>query len=297
MTMLIKLHIKRPHARNLAKLFQQIQRRRLRRTTASKMSPSRTLQVVFVIATFCAAVMQSDAQGYHPSFCCANWDSYTPQQFFDMAYGTSRIGQNGRKCRISRGGPTTACNHYVKYNTDGSNTWLGLSFQGVPGAGSGCCSSVSSCSTEVGAGAWLKSQHKEICCGPQASQDGYDPNFRCSNWDSYTPQQFYSMASGGSLIGENGRKCRIAQGGPTTACNYYVKYNTDGSNNWLGLSFQGVPGAGTGCCSSVSSCSTAAGAGAWLKLKHKKLCCEPTRRRPGWTITNGLPTLEHGGIP
>ena len=111
--------------------------------------------------------------GYHPSFCCANWDSYTPQQFFDMAYGTSRIGQNGRKCRISRGGPTTACNHYVKYNTDGSNTWLGLSFQGVPGAGSGCCSSVSSCSTEVGAGAWLKSQHKEICCGPQGTYQAY----------------------------------------------------------------------------------------------------------------------------
>ena len=104
----------------------------------------------------------------------------------------------------------------------------------------------------------------------------YNPNFSCANWDSYTAQDFYNMASGGSLIGENGRKCRIAQGGPTTACNYYVNYDIDGNsaNNWVGLSFQGVPGAGTGCCSSVSSCSTAVGAGAWLKSQHKNICCE-----------------------
>ena len=87
-------------------------------------------------------------------------------QFEAFAQSPHIIGENGRKCTISAGSSVTACNYYVKYDVDldTSDDWLGLSFGGVPG-GSGCCASVAGCNMLSGAASWLKSQHKDICCG------------------------------------------------------------------------------------------------------------------------------------
>ena len=97
-------------------------------------------------------------------FSCAHWNDYSVAQFAAFAQSPDIIGENGRKCTI-RPSSGSACNYYVKYDVDlnTSNDWLGLTFEGVPG-GSGCCSSISDCSTLNGAASWLKSQHEDICC-------------------------------------------------------------------------------------------------------------------------------------
>ena len=110
---------------------------------------------------------------------------------------------------------------------------------------------------------------------PNTVQSVLVPEFKCEKWDSYSAAEFGAMATAG-IIGENGNKCRISKGSSQTACNWYVKYDADGNtiNNWVGLSWGAVPNVGgTGCCASVSGCSTLTGAGAWLKLQHKKYCC------------------------
>jgi len=109
------------------------------------------------------------------------------------------------------------------------------------------------------------------CCKPT--------RFQCSNWATYTDAEFLSFALSPSIIGENGRKCQIhdATACSSCACEYYVKYDIDGdaTNDWLGLSFSGVPG-GTGCCSSVGACSTSLNAAAWLRTQYQSYCCGPS---------------------
>ena len=105
--------------------------------------------------------------------------------------------------------------------------------------------------------------------------------FSCDKWDDYTVAQFAAFAQHPDTIGEGGRKCTITSSS-STACNYYVKYDEDGTG-YKGLSFQGTPGVGgTGCCSSVTACSTLNGAASWLKSQHKDLCCggKQTLRSP-----------------
>ncbi|XP_038048427.1 uncharacterized protein LOC119722403 isoform X2 [Patiria miniata] len=212
-----------------------------------------------------------------PEFTCKNWDSYSDQDFGAMATA-GIIGENGRKCRIGQGSSETACNWYVKYDADGNtvDNWVGLSFGAVPNVGgSGCCASVGDCSTLDGAGAWLKSQHKEYCCGPK---------FSCDRWDDYSAADFGAMATAG-IIGDYGRKCRIAQGNSQTFCDWYVKYDADGDayDNWVGLTWGGVAGlGGSGCCASSSDCSTLNGAGGWLKSEHKQYCCGPEFQCDRW---------------
>merc|ERR1712150_96544 len=59
----------------------------------------------------------------------------------------------------------------------------GLSWGAVPNVGgTGCCASVSGCSTLTGAGAWLKLQHKKYCCGSNGCSDKYT---RCDAWKNY----------------------------------------------------------------------------------------------------------------
>ena len=103
-----------------------------------------------------------------------------------------------------------------------------------------------------------------------------EQEFSCDQWDDYTVADFAAFALNPSIIGEDGRKCTISPGSPSSACNFYVKYDIDldATNNWLGLSFQGLPG-GSGCCDSVSSCSTLAGAASWLQAEYKEYCCSP----------------------
>ena len=98
------------------------------------------------------------------------------------------------------------------------------------------------------------------------------PTFSCDNWDDYTVAEFAAFAQSPDTIGEDGRKCTITSGSSGTACNYYVKYDVDGTG-YTGLTFQGTPG-GSGCCSSISDCSTLNGAASWLKSQHKELCCD-----------------------
>ncbi|XP_038048223.1 uncharacterized protein LOC119722255 [Patiria miniata] len=198
------------------------------------------------------------------AFSCHHWEDYSVEQFAEFAQSPDVIGEHGRQCTIITS-HNTACDHYVKYKDQGPN-WLGLTFGGNPG-GSGCCASISDCQTLHGAASWMKAKYRDYCCVPE---------FTCENWDSYSDHDFGAMATAG-IIGENGRKCRIAQGGSKSACNWYVKYDTDGdtADNWKGLTFGGVPG-GSGCCASVSGCSTLDGAGAWLKSHHRNICCGPT---------------------
>ena len=95
--------------------------------------------------------------------------------------------------------------------------------------------------------------------------------FSCDNWDDYTVAQFAAFAQYPDIIGEGGRKCTITSGTGSAACNYYVKYDVDGTG-YTGLTFQATPG-GTGCCSSISGCDSLDGAASWLQSQHKDLCC------------------------
>ena len=95
--------------------------------------------------------------------------------------------------------------------------------------------------------------------------------FSCDKWDDYTVAQFAAFAQYPDIIGEGGRKCTITSGTGSAACNFYVKYDVDGTG-YTGLTFQGTPG-GTGCCSSISGCDTLDGAASWLQSQHKDLCC------------------------
>ena len=99
--------------------------------------------------------------------------------------------------------------------------------------------------------------------------------FSCDHWDDYSVAQFAAFAASPNIVGESGRKCTISISlSAATACNYYVRYDVDldATNNWLGLSFGGTPG-GSGCCASVSGCSTLNGAASWLKAQYEEYCC------------------------
>lgn len=98
--------------------------------------------------------------------------------------------------------------------------------------------------------------------------------YPCSDWQGVTGTSLYSMAQSPNWIGDpsTNQWCRIsdATACTTCACDYYVKYTSDGGANWLGLSFSGTAGVGgTGCPGAPGyTSSTQAQATTWLENEH-----------------------------
>ena len=65
--------------------------------------------------------------------------------------------------------------------------------------------------------------------------------------------------------------CMIVAGSASTACQYYVRYSTDGGKTFLGLTYEGTPG-GTGCPAGNSDFASAV---KWLQTKYiaQGYCC------------------------
>jgi len=191
------------------------------------------------------------------------WTAVPTPELFSLAIHPNNIGDplSGKLCKITEGGPSTACNYYVKYSIDNGGSWLGLTFSGTPG-GTGCPNGgVGASGTSSLAVNWLKTQYiDEGYCGCQ------DP----CGWTAVPTPELFSLAIHPNNIGDplSGKLCKITEGGPSTACNFYVKYSIDNGGSWLGLTFSGTPG-GTGCPSGgVGASGTSSLAVQWLKTKY-----------------------------
>eukprot|EP00457_Paulinella_chromatophora_P004124 gb/GEZN01004134.1/.p1 GENE.gb/GEZN01004134.1/~~gb/GEZN01004134.1/.p1 ORF type:complete len:627 (-),score=52.81 gb/GEZN01004134.1/:63-1943(-) len=177
------------------------------------------------------------------------------------------VGDAPKLCKIvdATKCSSCACSYYVKYSTDNGVTWLGLTFGGNPG-GTGC-PAASYGTTASGAVNWLYDKYvaQGYCCGT--------PHIPC-NEVATAP----SASLIGPIIGSGNQVCKIVNSTSCTACacDYYVKYSTDGGLSWLGLNFGGVP-VGTGCPNGNPIYQGANGAVKWLTDKYiPRYCCLQT---------------------
>mmetsp|Transcript_9527 Transcript_9527/g.14226 ORF Transcript_9527/g.14226 Transcript_9527/m.14226 type:complete len:310 (+) Transcript_9527:1933-2862(+) len=191
------------------------------------------------------------------------------------------IGTGLNVCRINDATSCTtcSCNYYVQYSTDAGSTWLGLTFDGTPG-GTGCPLNGlkgQATATADNAKQWLQTKYiaQGYCCPASpatlptiAPQTPSTNTIACSNVASLGATSLL-----GHYIGTGQKICRIddATTCGSCACNYYVKYSTDGGSTWLGLTFDGTPG-GTGC---PLIGGTADDAKQWLLTKYiaQGYCC------------------------
>jgi len=81
----------------------------------------------------------------------------------------------------------------------------------------------------------------------------------------------------------------IVAGSASTACQYYVRYSTDGGKTFLGLTYEGTPG-GTGCPAGNSDFASAV---AWLQTKYiaQGYCCAAVATSTPRKSGGPLPTL------
>ena len=152
-----------------------------------------------------------------------------------------------KKCRIldrteSAG---SACDYYVRYTEDNGATWLGMTFEGVPG-GTGC-PAVGMTTVEQTIEFLQKYYIDEGYCGCTVKD-----NCDWHKFDDKNDLFAAALAPDGAIGDGSDKKCRILDRteDAESYCNYYVRYTEDNGATWLGMTFEGVPG-GTGCTTTV----------------------------------------------
>merc|ERR1712238_389717 len=173
------------------------------------------------------------------------------QDLFEVALSPDGVIGDGsdKKCKIfdSRDCKTCACDYYVRYSEDNGASWLGMSFEGVPGlGGTGCPAGGVGTTTVEQTIDFLQEYYiDEGYCGCIVKEN--------CDWVKFDDKQdlFEVALSPDGVIGDGSdKKCKIfdSRDCKTCACDYYVRYSEDNGASWLGMSFEGVPGlGGTGC--------------------------------------------------
>ena len=118
----------------------------------------------------CVLQVPSRSPTEHPSAMPTEMPSLTASSSCSSAPSmtSADVGQpigapgDAKVCMITAGSATTACQYYVRYSADGGNTWLGLTFEGVPG-GTGCAPGNSDFASSV---EWLRTKYiaQGYCC-------------------------------------------------------------------------------------------------------------------------------------
>ena len=141
---------------------------------------------------------------------CEKWQKASDLSLYTLANHPSMIGEtiSKKRCKITdaRNCPHCSCNYYVQYSEDSGSTWLGLSFEGVPGlGGTGCPGYGRTSATKAQAIAWLKDEH--VAKG-RCGYGGFSP---CGNWKGVSDDDLFSMAVRPGSIGDtvNNERCTI----------------------------------------------------------------------------------------
>ena len=132
-------------------------------------APSNRVHAACVLRK-CVLQVPSQSPTEHPSAMPTEMPSLAASSSCSSAPSmtSADVGQligapgDAKVCMITAGSATTACQYYVRYSADGGNTWLGLTFEGVPG-GTGCAPGNNDFASSV---EWLRAKYiaQGYCC-------------------------------------------------------------------------------------------------------------------------------------